>query len=223
MADRVAYLTTQDNMTPANTSGCNTFAIPFDTVTTVPNYNCPIIRSLDFCDDLWWRIKNWAVTTDASITQFGTTNTMYNGVLIPDSVNATTELDLELATSNHSFSSPSSSTDALTFICAQVIGQSSGDLYPQQVLTSAVVGVGTSSIQFRLFEPDPFLPPADGSITGTIYGQSITVYFYISGTPDSYTFSSFDLSPVEWWPFKTTTGLPVWSTTTGAMLNDPRS
>lgn len=223
MADCVRFATTEDTGTPANNSGFNGFPYPFDTTTSVPEFRFPVVRIFDDCVKFWWRIKNWTVTTDASATVGASTTTVPNGTMTPDASNATRENDLMIAGTVHNFANTVGASEFISFACANKIVQHAGNLYPNLAIAATASPDGVNGIALRLFSPDPVLGAATGSITGTVYGVNLPVYYWIQGTPDSFVFTSFDLEPVEWWPYQTTTGLQIWDTTTGAQLHDPAS
>jgi hypothetical protein len=218
MSDRVSFATTEDTITPANSSGFNGFPIPY--ITGSQGAFNPYNFSFDNCIKMWWRIKNWTLTTDASVTKDGVTGSVVNGDLVPFGQPAS-EMGLIYA-ANNPFLNSSDGVWALALIGN--IHYDTGTLYPSMSTDMHCDASGTGArLAVRFFSPDPTLGAATGSITGTILGQTKTIYYWTSGAPDSFTFSTFVLEPVDWWPYKNTLGNPVWNTSTGAQINDPLS
>jgi len=218
MADRVLFATTQDTITPANCSGFNCFPFPF--TIAAPDYNHPIAVSLDDCVKWFWRVKNWAITTDAAIVDTdGNPWSFSSGVMVPGASNPTTEsghLDPLLSLG---FSRSGTNYD-FTFGIGGIV-QDSGFLYPG--IFNGIPGTVGSDAAKGILEFSPVLGGLGlPTITGTMDGYSIPIYYdATSFPPTSFTFTSFDLSPAEYWPYANSGGLPIWDTITGAQLRDP--
>lgn len=215
MADRVYFATVQDDATPANTSGFNCFPFPF--VQSASDAFHPIAISLDECIEYWWRIKSWNLSTDVVVTNGPVHTPMPSGDMTPDPTNASRELDLELASTAHLFSLGG----AGEFTVVADINQNSGTLYPWLEFFSTIGLVAIVS-----FNPaSPGLPYVSaGSFTGHVNSHPITVYMFTNSSTGTTIAGSFlDFTPIEWWPYANSDGLPVWNTTTGAQLVNPRS
>jgi hypothetical protein len=82
---------------------------------------------------------------------------------------------------------------------------------------------GTNAAQLVLSsDPGTFSPPT-GSIAATIDTETVTLYYkFTSSGTGSMTLTHFDLTISSYWPYPAKDGSPIYDTTTGLQLQDPR-
>jgi hypothetical protein len=223
MSDRVPFGTNEDTATPANSSGFNGFPFPYTPGGSGDDF--PIAVPLADCIEIYWRIKNWNISTDIIVTDSSPTPPdtypMQSGDMTPSASNATRELDL-IFSIDHQFQEPTGAW-SIPFGVIPPINESGETFYPAIVLSAslggpfAVVSFNPSVVGF------PFV--AAGSFTGSVKGLPITVYMFLNSSISglSITGSFLDITPIEWWPYAAKDGSPIYDTSTGAQLQDPRN
>lgn len=189
-------------------------SFPFRIVTGSPDpaggFSCNMpYEDAKYC---WWRVKNWSVSTDVSSTTSGTTISLNSGTMVNQSIILfSTELDLARRRDTTRFYNQTSGAGPIGFSYGGGIINNSGSYYPFFTLSGTAGNIQISQ--------DP--AGAASSFTGTLKGSSVTLYVIDNGA-DSYTATHLDITPVEWWPYASRAdGSPIWSSTTGAQLQDP--
>jgi hypothetical protein len=224
MADEPLYFfTVEDDVDPTQDSGGNGFPFPFF---TGAQDVFPIPIAYDDCVEMYWRIKNWDISTDIVFSLSGVDTPMTSGDMTPDPGNAQAWADLETAGGSlHTFTLNTTET---TLQLSAPIKLDSGNYLPQ-IFMVTVLAANVGRVSFQSTPPSGIYVSA-GTVTGSIIDfftgntYPITVYLYvINGSGATMTGSSFVLKPIEWWPYANSQGLPVWDSSTGAQLNPPRS
>lgn len=219
MGDCVRYLTKNDTVTPANSSGCNGFCFPFTYTAGGTGHN-PEVVSIQQCKKWYSRVKNWSLSTDAAIVDaFGNAFSMGGGgTMTPNVLNATTELQLINPGRIRNFGFTSGSNDNADVSFVTNIIKDTGDLYPGFDGISSISGTGPGSGQMLIYMYDngAGLP----GITGNVDGISIPIFYDTTTFPiTSFTLSTWSLTPVEYWPYgQHSNGAAIYDTSTGAIL-----
>lgn len=237
MADAVHFLCRVDpNMPPVTFSGCNgfNFLTKWGSPSGGPSpESYPIVVPLEEKTNAtasiarWHkRVKKWKLTTNAFGTDgLGTTYALQNGVLLNGLNNPTRELQ-NIANPANAFSDriylP---TELVNGSPVGVVGQlsviSGGSFYNNAGAYSPFlqlfIPLTAANIRFSNFTG------TDPSMVGSIDGLPITVFWEPAGGAFTFTMSQFDLVPDEYWPYAAKDGSPIYNTTTGAVLQDPRN
>ncbi len=229
MADRVMYATNED--APSGFSG-----FPFQVKQFADVIYNPVFYSIGLplesadsmdssCARWYGRVKGLAVTTDLKVTVSGT------DYPFPASTWARADF-------------PSTASRELDYFrnAGVVRGWQFAEIDPfwtsaginlfgdSRILTSdwstfypfiAIAGQGASTIA-QFSSSDPFDPDDPQSITGTIDGKPIPIYYTVQDDPDiSISFSNFTATFVSYWPYAATNGTPIYDEATGLELQNP--
>jgi hypothetical protein len=243
MADSVHYLCRVDPaVSPTTESGCTGFPFLFGYGSLGVAY--PIAVPLEESTNThasiarwFYRVRKWNISTDFSVTDSSTPTpnvwTLDNGDLLDpvSGSNPTTELDTILYAGalhsqriyNFQFTEnggPLLEVGEIDIVTPNLIPSiapvivSGSDHYPSLVMSIILDKITITTIPTG----------ATTSISGSIDGLPLTIYLEdTSGGSDTYTFGSFDLTPSEFWPYAAADGSPIYDTTTGAVLQDPRN
>lgn len=161
----------------------------------------------------WWRVKNWAVSTDVASTTGGVTINLASGTMDNNSL-ILFPSELYLARRRDTarqYSKTSGPGGPMSFSYGGFIINASGAYYPQFIISGTAGNIQISQ--------DP--TGSSGSFTGSLNGSSVPIYVTDNGA-DSYTASFLTIFPVEWWPHAARAdGSPIWNSATGANLQDP--
>ncbi len=228
MADNVRF--GSDNGTGGlSYSGFNGFPFPFFGGTIDANH--PVVVTFQGNVKVWWRVKNWNITTD--LTLISTVSgppisyPFLTGNLNPDPSNATRELELIDTTKTHNFGLTSSTGATSVFWMelpfSEAIYQSGASLIPRLVLNMSIADPTDPTVSASASFVSPGTITIAGSITNVDAGGPIAINVY-AGVSDparsSVTGSSFTLSPASYWQYaELSTGLPIYDTTTGSVLS----
>lgn len=251
MADAVHDLTNNDNDAPGGAwSGVNGFPWPFGTASTGTGTDNPV--KISFTDAVKWfrRVKNWKVTTSGcSLTLAGTTVSLQSGNMTAGSGFPTRELDLlktgpitggDQLTWGKFDTDGSGNTSSCDIAYAGLvsfppwvmddISNPASDLWPG-FITGAVANLsfspsGTAEVRFA-YNPANLSAATGGTMTITIDGYSVTLYYSVilGSSAGSATFNpgAIAFDPVEYWPYAAADTSPIYNTSTGAQLQDPRN
>lgn len=216
MADAVHFLTYDDEATPANASRCNGFPAPFSIGTPAAIY--PISVAFTKIIKWFWRVKNWRLTTDLSVD-----GDVISGGAVTCSIifGAARELDLVQPQSlvfqaasgvflfNFEFFGEAGPTPGITFSAPNYKPsiQFTGDADTRVTFATNPTGLGTP----------------DGTIVMLIDGEACNLYYFILFGGTVVTCTNFSLDPVLFWPYAAADTTPIYNTTTGAQLQDPRN
>lgn len=220
MGDRVRFLTNTFTSPPSASSGGSGFPFPINGGTV----GGKIAVSFADCMKWWWRVKNWSLSTDLEIVDHASNVfTMPNGALTVGGPNATRELAL-INPVPHIFDAQDGVKTnfelSLMGSAGTQIIRDSGSYYPDIVGGGFVGNDPGQGILTFLFDFSGS-PPAP-TITGTIDGHNMDItYDTTSFPPASFTFSYFDLTPVEYWPYASASGSAIYNTSTGAQIQSP--
>jgi len=221
MADRIPFATVNDSVVPARSSGFNGFPFPFASGSSPDN---PIVVNYLDCIKWWWRVKNWTISTDLQeVDNASATWTLDNGTMNPGPRNSTREFNL-IAPTEHSFGIGDSTTNGFSMAFMGAIGSqiilNAGQYYPD-ITGNGFVGPNPTDGQVQIFLGSV---PGFPEISGTIDGYTIPIaYDATTNPPSSYVFTTFVMTPVEYWPYAATNGSPIYNTSTGAQLQSPLS
>jgi len=244
MGDNVRFLTTNDTATPANSSGANGFPIPFVTGTPGAGTPWPLKVPFDEAIKLYWRVKNWQLSTDLVVTldaegAFGGpyTYSAVSGTCTIGGVNPPArELDLTgyegyvqvnfgTGGTGNFLLLGYSGTQVPTWIQDNPSSNVS-DLWPNFEITGTFGGINgsfTASVQFDT--RSDILSTVSGSFTATIDGNDVTVYYDASqngGGISVVTVDHMDFTPQEFWPYAALdAGGAIYDTSTGAQIQSP--
>lgn len=235
MADNVRFLTWNDTGTPANSSGANGFPAAF--LSGGGTFPYATAFTLAELIKLFWRVKEWSLSTDGSVTASGVTTTIPNGLMTGGAINSSgSAMTAELqhvaqaipgpgisATNTGSSANGTSAASLGMFVDgstnAPVIYQTGSNLFPAFFVSgSAQTNPGEPIAATLTVVNNPAGGPT-GSITATIDGISFTLYYSTNLDPGAtFTLTHFDLTPASYWPYATlSTGAPVYNTSTGAL------
>jgi len=221
MADRVPFATINDSVIISRSSGFNGFPFPFASGSVASR---PFAANYHDCIKWWWRVKNWTISTDLQeVDNTSATWTLANGTMNPGGSNAARELNL-IGGVAHEFGIGDATTNGFTAAFFGSTGSriilNSGQYYPD-ITGIGFVGPNTADGRVSIFLGSvPGLP----EISGTIDGYTIPIaYDATTFAPSSFTFSTFVMTPVEYWPYAATNGSPIYNTSTGAQLQSPLS
>lgn len=230
MSDNVRFLTTNDTVTPANSSGANGFPFPYGTGPTGTGTQNPVKVTLPDACKWWWRVKNWALqpstwsVTDDEPATYG----FAAGNMMPDIDNATRELDLINTGFVHRFllQGTGSQLSQVNLGVDEDFPLSIQDsdfihVWPTLRLITTFLGAGGAEIDFS-FDPS-LLGTVTGHFAGSIDGYAVDIYYDASNSHiTSFTVGNMDFVPVEYWPYASLKdGSPIYNTSTGAQLQDP--
>lgn len=239
MADTVRFMTWNDTVTPANSSGANGFPTPF--IAGGGSFPYATAMTFDEAIKLFWRVKEWSLSTDGAVTASGITTTLPNGVLTGGAVqDGGFVMTSEIQHVNQALSGPGvqCTKDATSangdshasfgfFIDgvtnAPVVHTTGGNFYPPFFVGGVTRTASGEPIAADLaVTNDPGGTPK-GSITATIDGIPFTLYYdYVLDPGASFTLTHFDLTPASYWPYAALAdGTPIYNTSTGAQLQAP--
>lgn len=219
MADRVTWLTTQEPGTEV--SGCNGFCFAYRYTTPTPSQ--PIVVPRSDCKKWYSRVKNWHLDTDAEVVDSdGNSWALGDADLGPGIDNPTTESQLVDFLKPRIFGNVDQSEAVMSLSLMEPPNYIYRDtsLHPTIVMEAAV---GPDISKGQLLISANSTSAHDGTITGMIDGYDLTLYYALVAPAMSFTLSSFVLTPVEYWPYAAKNGSPIYNTTTGAELQDPRN
>lgn len=209
---RSRFLTQTNTGTPAASSGCNGFIIPF--TYTSPGALVAVDRQK--LAGWWRRIKNWNLVSTWSITNSAAeVCTFPNGPMLGSA--AADEID----TLRSGFT-PGTSVQATPvgrgllaiypFGEAPKIISDSGLLYPDfNVGSTSVLGdptVGGENVRFSATD----FSPSDGSFNIMVEGVSRTIFYKSDTIPPTVVPGTFTFTPIEYWSFS-----GIYNTSTGAV------
>lgn len=229
MADAVHFLTVNDTVTPANSSGCNGFPTPYvdyDALTAPEKEYYPELNAFTDLIKWYWRVKNWTVATDLTVDG----NALAGGTLAIVS-GASRERDLLYPDQALVFNLANGFFDltfaffvAPTLTSIPAIGrEAAGDLrLGLQFYGTYDDGAG-NSVDFSSVAT-AVSPVTDSIIINLDNGAQLYALNYkiIAGTP-AVVNTFFLLDPVLFWPYAALDTTPIYNTTTGAQLQDPRN
>lgn len=235
MSDSVHYLTYEDTGTPANSSGCNGFPVPFNAGGVANVYDTQV--TLKDCVKWQFRVKEWELVTDFSVTGPAGNAFIVSPQTTTSPIGPFTELDMFQLGSRkvhdalaNGGTNVASGTNAAIFLFGEMattvpmpaIKFSSPNYFPWIRLVADVATVANGDVQFDSVQS--VVSPPDGSITATIDGYNVTLYYKSSLAP-GYTFTATQLNftPKTYWPYKGANGNPIYNTSTGAQLQNPRN
>lgn len=230
MSDNVRFLTVNDTVTPANSSGANGFPSPFGTGPTGTGTQNPVKVSLSDAVKWWWRVKNWKLQPSTWSVTDDTPNTftLTTGDMIPGVGNATRELDLiNPNAAAHNFGISSASSQINLFIDESVGGQIQdadfSHVWPELRLPTSFLGDSGKEIDFAFDQS--ILGTVTGHFAGSIDGYAVDIYYDASSTHiTSFTVGNMDFVPVEYWPYAALSdGSPIYNTSSGAQLQAPEN
>lgn len=234
MADRVRFLTWNDTVTPAKSSGGNGFPAPFNATAAVDVYNTQV--TLADCLKWYWRVKEWKVTADLLVTGPGGTAFIVSGQTATVVLGPATELDM-IQQGNHwlhnAMASGGTNPAGATHAALLLFGN--GAVSPEPAIkfdapnhfpwleVNAIVGtIIDGYVQFDSIQAN--VSPPDGSITAIVDGYAVTLYYQSHLDPGTtLTGSSLVFTPVSYWPYAAADGTPIYDSATGAELQDPRN
>lgn len=203
MGDSFIFGTVNDTVTPANSSGFSGFPFKYGVNGSGPNVigrRFPAAVSLKDCIALWWKAKNFSVSTDLSATWNSVTQSYAGGPMTPGGGNASRELDLVDKSTQHVF-------DGLTLYDAttQQLILNSGLFYLYIYLSSALEPGGDPAHTLSLSTDSGEFTPTT-SIPMTISGSplvatiNLTLYLLDTGL-DSFVGTHFDVTILSTWPY----------------------
>lgn len=207
MADAVHFLTYDDQATPANASGCNGFSFPYD-YTTPASDAYPVTTSYRDAIKWYWRVKKWTLVSNLTID-----GDLFTGGVATDS-GVTRELDLIFPVSKDNTLASGDFGFNLHFYPS--VNFDGSDYRPGLFVAGSYVTITFNTAPSAL----PGIP--DGSFTINIDGQS-TLMHYTNPSTLTITCTQFDFTPSEFWPYAAVDSSPIYNTTTGAQLQDPRN
>lgn len=231
-ADCIRFGTINDTVTPANSSGENGFPFPTP-VGGDADHPLPITVTQD-AFKWWWRVKNWSFSSTWSAT-FGAIGVTFTNGTMDNSTNAIAVANLwpPSPLANHYFGFPAgtgNSTGALslfTILGAPTPAFLNTGIYSPAIALSSPSGptftrlfdsTNTFFVQFD-FNPNN-LTNVTGTFVATIDGYNVTCYYDATTSPPTvYNVGTMDFTPQEYWPYaQLIDGLPVYNTTTGAVI-----
>lgn len=240
MNDRVLFLTNGTSTIPAEeASRANGFPWPPST----PGL-APITLTFQEQMEWWWRIKKWSFDCSAVLHTFNSDGTHPKANPLSwssDFVRAESrELDLYIG---NQVNIPATSTPGLT---AQYWSDPDGGFIDVSVSTDLGLlmflhdqefsGDDPTGDYFPYFQvgggfggrlPNPFRTAPSSAIAGTldILGRTLDVWIdFPRFSPDEFLSDiAITITPSEWWPFAAKDGSPIYDTTDGSQLQDPRN
>lgn len=238
MADRVRFLTRNDTVTPANSSGANGFSFPSYTGPGAEDELPFTIEALTLEEAIrWrWRVKNWEVTTDFQAGDLA----LPSGDMTPTSIEREEDL---IGITHNAFEVVGGGEESTAFVTLWLFGpppesypfsigsvsRSGSDYRPFVQISGAIIPFGSEFSEDLSFHTDPaaidLFAPVQGEITALIDGKEIPLYYsqnFIGEAP-VFTITQLEFTPVEFWPYAAAGGSPIYNTTTGAQLQDPRN
>lgn len=195
------------------------------------NDNHPFTTSQQKLIEYCRRVKLWSLSTDFTMTDsLGATFAMTNGTIPQIFGMPTREREMLVGSNLESVAQWSWATSYTNDIASFQLFQdgaggrlfrNAGNLYPY-------LNVVATIFNNTLAESVALVSLSSGgafALNGTIDTIEFPLYVTIDGTPQpTYTVSNFDLTPVEWWPYAALSdGSPIYDTSTGAQLQDPRN
>lgn len=227
-ADCVRFMTTNNTVTPADSSGADAFPFPSPAGTDADHPLAVTVKQ----DAIgwWWRIKNWSIASTWSATFGATVATFTNGAM-DNSTNAIAVANLWPTSplANHYFAFPANANSSGAMNLFTVPGATpcflnAGVYSPAMALTSPSGPTitrlfdGPNYVQFD-FNPAN-LTNVTGSFTATVDGYDVTCYYdATTSPPTSFSVGTLDFVPVEYWAYaQLIDGLAVYSTVTGLVL-----
>lgn len=225
MSDCVRFGTTNDTVTPANSSGFNGFTFPYQTSgTTGAGSPAPVGFTFQEAKKIWDRVKNWQFSSTCTMVVSGVTYSFTTQTLAPNSGNAARELDLIKNGTLRDFGG----TDSVQFnIATPFINTANtefGTIFPAIGLGAALTGGGTV-VSFSTIDTGS----SDGVFNGLIDGNNVSIYYYLgSPPPGTFTPGNMILTPIEYWPYAGSAGglfpgSPIYNTSTGIAIIPPTS
>lgn len=238
MSVRVIFGTHEDTGTPANSSGFNGFTFPFNYV--VPNVEFPLGTTYQNVKKWWSRVRGWTPTTDLQasagpylITFPSTEQTLTD--TDESTVRFLAVRDLIFSPDINTPASPPDETSGRTDLLftrladqQDAIRKDSGLFYLQLKISGSfriVDNTGGNGVDAAWSTDAADLPGAPtGMITGTLDGVGVTVYYWSTvGGDGAFSITTLDFLPTLFWPYAAADASPIYNTTTGAQLQDPRN
>lgn len=239
MSDCVRWMTRNDTVTPANSSGCNSFPSPSpSTGTTGTGTPNPASFTVQQATALFWKVKNWTLASSAILTgSGGTPNAFTNGVMTPNAANPTTVSQLYDQTfPTHEWSTGTGGVnlfDITMGACTDWVNSSLTGVWPRLVMTaSGLVDLdGSAFCPFAFDKTTLGTPkgPMGGTITLVANDVSyaiVTDLYYddsaIIAAGASFTPGAWSLTGTDYWPFASlAAATPIYSTSSGISLQPP--
>jgi hypothetical protein len=251
MSDRRVFGAYNDTVNPEKSSGFSAFPFPYAASPPVgEEAYYPIALTLAKAIEWYHRIATWTATNDlAASVSNGTdgqatgmnsvftsvTNSGPGGQLIPgahthtwDIYGTGTGVSSGVGTLSL-FTNPFDVTNA--YLNALV---KDGDDYYPRIFVAFTVGASVSSTpsypsDYALTQvlTNGFYGPPTGNLTVSIDGFNFTLPWseQNAGSPSTFTYqhSMLDFTPASYWAFEALDASPIYDTTTGAQLQDPRN
>lgn len=212
MNDRVIFGSVNDTDTPTASSGFNGFTGPKSPTGTIGLHPFSV-AALPLTEAIrwFWRVQTWSLATDFEA----------NGTLLDNGVMAyasTREMDLlTVSRLDYAIGSGDATASLLMFQAGTLYLQNATDYHPWITITGSVSNGFDSAFSFTTDDSGGF----DGSLTATIAGFAIPLYYTILTTPGPITATVFALTPASYWPYAALDGSPIYDSITGATLQNP--
>lgn len=219
MADAVHFASTENGGPNLGSSGWNGFPTPYNDGTK-DAAQFVIIVSFDDLIKWYWRSAKWTLTTDLVLTPTG--GSPFSVASGQGGLVVATELDLVQQNSINSavgnFNLRLFDTDGTGLIFTPSIAQIGTDLKPSAEINAAIAP-GASSFVFST--RSDVIPTPDGTLTANIDGNPIPLFYTATG--GTLSGSQVDWTISEYHAYAASDGSPIYDTTTGAQLQDPRN
>lgn len=236
MADRVVIGGSTHDTDARRRSMFNGFMVAFETAPAVPN-DYPLVLTRQEIAYYWQRVKTWSVSTDLAVSANAEVVDV-NSLGLTPVTNATRERDFAVASSigtggtkiGNTGGGVGNNSTAWNVSFSMFGGTYSPDIYDTGTDLKALCGfvgslsaidmAGVDEIQVQLDSDPAGLAVVTGSVTATVDGKPFTIYYDSSASlgTGTLTFTFFDLTPTEWWPYASKDGDPIYDTATGALL-----
>jgi hypothetical protein len=185
----------------------------------------------------YWRVRFWTLTTDFKATVRATSLTLDNSLNYTQG--PTRERDLILLPSDKTFEATgtaagpgaASGVSGVSFfnIAPAMYRQpNSADYLPYFLIQGTIAALESGDLSQLVFGSRPAdVPGYAGTITANVYGKTLPLYYrediVDSGTGGTWSFvhTTFDLTPLEWWPYAAEDASPIYDTTDGSQLQSP--
>lgn len=211
----------------------NGMPILFDDNTGGEDY--PITLTKAQIIEWYWRVRLWTLATDFAAISNGTSLTL-DSALVPDGSNPARERDLILFPGAKIFGVPGTSAGAGSTVNVSSVTlfnitpamyrqPNATDYLPYFVISGTIAaddGAGNvAQLPFSSRAAD--IPGYAGSIAANVYGKTLPLYYRedVVGAGTSFVHTTFDLAPLEWWPYAAEDASPIYDTATGSQLQSP--
>lgn len=242
MADAVHFATVEDVMTPSNSAGFSGFPAPLCETSVAPTL-FPISIVLSSVIFWYWQVRLWQISNDISVTAgsgIGSDTCSLLAVVVGNTAGftiPTRELDLIKQGQWKGFPLDVSGSGGGTLHLFDSDGTAVNPAVAKGaffnpafwVECALVADDGINHIEMNLDSRTPFVGPLTGTINATFDSNSFNLYYQVvkSGTA-SFNASQFDFTPAfgetdAFWPYAAADTTPIYDSTTGATLQDPRN